>query len=201
MLSKEELIKLSDPDDSELNNDEYAAKLSVLSRGYPYYGQLKKKFPIHWMSFSGMYKRKRQYEIEIDSLFKRNVDGFIEFILYIGDVPKYMISPSVGRIDHSKGYIIGNFRWESAYSNSIESGIRNGWKHSEGIKLSNIKRRKIPNETVKIIRNFRIGKLKDLTETKFINYCIEWLNKKFDISISKCAIREILNNTTYKDVI
>ncbi len=202
MLSREELIELSNPDDTKFTQEEWMGKLSVISRGHPYYGLLKKEFPTHWMSFSGMHKRKKEYNIEIDSLFERNTNGFIEFILYLGDVPENMIIPTVGRIDHSKGYIVGNFRWESKGSNSSEVGIRNVKKYGwEQIRLSSIRDRRLSSEIVRVIKNTRVGQLKHLPREVFIKDCIEWIKKQFNISIGRTAIRYILDNKRYKDVV
>lgn len=38
--------------------------------------------------------------------------GMLGFIAEIGAIPDDMIRPSVGRIDHKKGYEPGNVRWE-----------------------------------------------------------------------------------------
>lgn len=200
MLSREELNELANFDDSKLTNEEYGGKISVISRGLPYYGKLKKEFPAHWSSFTGMHKRHKVKGVDIDSLFDRDVNGFIEFILYVGDIPKFMIDPSIGRIDHSKGYIVGNFRWESLSSNAKESSERNKDKM---LKLSierNFENRKIPNNIVKIIKDAKIGKLKNVSNGKFVSDCVEWLKNRFSIIVSKRTIYSILNGECYRDV-
>lgn len=102
------------------------AKTSVLNRGLPYYGGLKKKFPIHWSSFHNMWKRAKDPKIPcgISVRYNRNVNGFINFILDIGPIPDGIKQPSVGRIDHSDGYVFGNFKWQEKNENSTEAAIR-----------------------------------------------------------------------------
>jgi hypothetical protein len=118
METKSQLIELSNPPDNELTWEMKAAKNSVLSRGFPYYGKLKHCFPYHWSSFANMHKRGTYTE------FPRTVEGFIEFILYLGDVPLGMQSPTIGRKDHFKGYIRDNFEWQEFGANSRDATKR-----------------------------------------------------------------------------
>lgn len=63
-------------------------------------------------------------DIGVAECFERTVDGFIAFILYLGDVPCGMERPTVGRIDHDRGYELGNFTWQSMSENSKEVRVR-----------------------------------------------------------------------------
>jgi hypothetical protein len=36
-----------------------------------------------------------------------------------------MIKPTVGRIDHSKGYVLDNIKWEEYSENCRENALRN----------------------------------------------------------------------------
>lgn len=65
---------------------------------------------------------------DIDKSFSRSVEGFINFISYLGEVPENMLNPTIGRIDHSVGYYVGNFKWQSKSDNSKESINRVGIK-------------------------------------------------------------------------
>lgn len=97
---------------------------SVEARGYPYYHELNKQYPTHWSSFFGMHQRINQFKLDTD--FPRNYQGFKDFITYLGDVPVGMIKPTVGRKDHSLGYIRGNFAWQEHSENMAEVGSRIG---------------------------------------------------------------------------
>jgi hypothetical protein len=98
---------------------------SVEARGLPYYHGLNKQYPIHFSSFSRMHGRIWEFKLTTD--FPRTYQGFKDFVEYLGDVPVGMIRPSVGRKDHSLGYVRGNFGWQELSSNSLESVIRNGF--------------------------------------------------------------------------
>ena len=70
-------------------------------------------------SFKGCCDRVRDGKSpEIE--WPRSREGCIGFINEIGPVPKNMEKPSVGRIDHSKGYASGNIRWEEHKYNSVK---------------------------------------------------------------------------------
>lgn len=81
------------------------------------------KYPNHWRSFIRLQWRCEQRNIKTD--FPPSEDGFTAFVMYIGPFPKDMEQPSIGRIDHSKGYIYNNFKWEELADNHREAAVRN----------------------------------------------------------------------------
>lgn len=95
---------------------------SVEARGLPYYHGLNKQYPIHFSSFSRMHGRIWEFKLTTD--FPRTYQGFKDFVEYLGDVPVGMIRPSVGRKDHSLGYVRGNFGWQERSINSSECAFR-----------------------------------------------------------------------------
>lgn len=96
---------------------------SAVARGHTYYGCLRNLFSIHFTSFSCMHERINKSLLSTD--FPRNLEGFINYIIYMGPIPADMVKPTAGRIDHDKGYIIGNFSWQSSTENNKEVGLRN----------------------------------------------------------------------------
>lgn len=128
----------------ELNSKQLMAKLSVESRGLPYYGNLKKVFPIHFKRFKSMNHRRGKVNLE----FRNSVEGFINFIVEIGPIPEGMVFPSVGRKDHSKGYEVGNFRWQEFSENcSDRTGVDDPHKKLiENNKSGKLKGRKWYND-------------------------------------------------------
>lgn len=117
MRTKQELLSLLN---HNLTHQEEMGKRSAIARGLPYYGYLKSEYPQHFSSFSRMHARTLVSGKDCD--FPRNAEGFISFLLYLGDIPEGMISPTLGRKDHSKGYVIGNFAWEERSLNCSKAG-------------------------------------------------------------------------------
>lgn len=142
MLTRKELEDLVNIPDHKLDKYELMGKRSAFSRGLPYYGKLRSKFPIHFTSFADMHTRHKTKGIEISETFKRDVDGFINFLLYLGDLNTEY--DTLGRKDHSKGYIEGNFKWEPYWENYSEAALRN-------IKTNNlcVNSNELYNESVK----------------------------------------------------
>jgi hypothetical protein len=105
-----------------------AIRKSLRVRGYPHYGVWRTRFPIHFRSFSGMHNRARKLDRTVAPEFSRTLEGFRQFVDYMGPVPSGMIRPSVGRKDHAQGYVRGNFRWQSYVENSSEAAnrVKNG---------------------------------------------------------------------------
>jgi hypothetical protein len=62
--------------------------------------------------------------------FERTYESFEQFIVCMGPIPETMNRPSVGRLDHSKGYVFDieknawNFGWQSVADNSSEMARR-----------------------------------------------------------------------------
>jgi len=58
--------------------------------------------------------------------YARDASGFLEFVEDIGPYPQGMTWPTVGRKDHSLGYVPGNFAWQEMADNSRENIVRIG---------------------------------------------------------------------------
>jgi hypothetical protein len=79
----------------------------------------------YYKYFSNMIQRAKANRIECAFSFgQADLDRFIDII---GPIPMNMVSPTVGRYDHLKGYIFDgekdrwNFRWQEMIENSAES--------------------------------------------------------------------------------
>jgi hypothetical protein len=87
------------------------------------------KHPWHYQRFISMVARVKQTGVGCD--FKKTYEDFKLFIEVMGPIPSDMDTPSVGRIDHSKGYVFDtennrwNFAWQSMSDNAAESIRRN----------------------------------------------------------------------------
>jgi hypothetical protein len=74
--------------------------------------------------FKNMKRRERDFGIECD--FPYGQDGVDRWLKAIGQVPEGMKKPSIGRYDHSKGYVFDtemnrwNFRWQEMPDNLDE---------------------------------------------------------------------------------
>lgn len=122
MITIDQLNKLYHVDDAELSHHELMGKRSAVARGYPYYGRLKQDFNVHWSHFASIHKRVD--EKIVDTEFEYSPEGFIKFILCMQDYPNQMSDPTVGRLDHSKGYFTGNMIWQERSENSLEASSR-----------------------------------------------------------------------------
>jgi hypothetical protein len=112
-----------------MRNFKEMGKKSAIIRGYTFYGDLRKKYPTHFISWRNMFKRSKESGLPHDPDFSRTVDGFFDFIKYLGPIPENMIKPTIGRKDHSVGYMKGNFEWQESIENIRESCSRNEfWK-------------------------------------------------------------------------
>jgi hypothetical protein len=69
----------------------------------------------------------------IDCEFTWGLEQFNKWLEAIGPIPEGMKKPTVGRYDHSKGYVFDtennrwNFRWQERSENSREAGLTSGW--------------------------------------------------------------------------
>lgn len=98
--------------------------------------KIKRANPIFGTSFKHMMDRVKLYNLECS--YTRDEKGFLEFVKDIGEIPLNMKSPSVGRKDHTKGYVKGNFDWQERTENSYESAKRIGF----GTKIKGGRKRK-----------------------------------------------------------
>jgi hypothetical protein len=75
------------------------------------------RYPIEVRAFKGLTARAaRGYTTTI---WPRTTEGFYAFLATVGHAPK-MVKPSIGRIDHTKGYEPGNCLWQEHYENCID---------------------------------------------------------------------------------
>jgi hypothetical protein len=78
--------------------------------------------------FIYMIQRSKRYGMKCD--FTRGRAGFYRWLDIVGHIPEGMAKPSIGRYDHSKGYVFDatnnrwNFRWQERSENCRESGLR-----------------------------------------------------------------------------
>lgn len=142
---------------------------SVEARGLPYYRGLNKQYPIHFASFSNMHNRCKWYGLVTD--FPRDYQGFQDFIVYLGDVPIGMKRPTVGRKDHSLGYIKSNFEWQEFADNIEEMTTR-----------FNCQEARIKNTSSKIknnnLKEFLLSLTNDIEITKVLAYSLGYSGKK-----------------------
>jgi hypothetical protein len=81
--------------------------------------------------FGSMVNRARKGLIDCD--FSWGLNEFNRWLEVMGPIPENMKKPTVGRHDHSKGYIYDkensrwNFRWQERSENSREAGLTSGW--------------------------------------------------------------------------
>ena len=71
------------------------------------------------VAFKGCHNRVRDGKV-CSIFWPRSRQGYLDFCKEMGPKPTQMNKPSVGRIDHSRGYEPGNVRWEEHAVNSIK---------------------------------------------------------------------------------
>jgi hypothetical protein len=84
--------------------------------------------PSLWYWFKKMQERALYNDIECT--FAYDESGYQRFVEAIGPIPRRMKNPTVGRHDHSKGYVFDagydrwNFEWQERADNSRECADR-----------------------------------------------------------------------------
>jgi hypothetical protein len=196
MLKKKQLKRLLNIPDSELTIQEYAGKRSALARGLPYYGVLRSMYPQHFSSFGTMHWRLQEGTLACD--FPRDAEGFIDFLVYLGDVPAGMNRPSLGRDDHSVGYVRGNFAWQEMSENSSESVQRNRDYLNEFVSKGEGKPNAILNEElVRKIRRYRDKKLKRGWNRNQVSNAI---HHKLSDDVSLSTVKDVVYDRKWKGI-
>jgi hypothetical protein len=83
-----------------------------------------------YRTFRSMIRRAKDYGLNCE--FKLGKEGYDKFANIIGPIPSEMLKPTVGRYDHSLGYVFDNearrwnFRWQEFNENAKESAPRAG---------------------------------------------------------------------------
>jgi hypothetical protein len=93
------------------------------------YGIENQKYHKEILAFGRCHNRVRDGKVSFIE-WPRDKEGFIQFLLAVGPIPETMEKPSIGRIDHSKGYIAGNIQWEEHRINSGKT-IRTNYTNSK----------------------------------------------------------------------
>lgn len=118
------------------------------------------KFPKEALAFLYMQHRVKHRKLTatgMSTAWQRTPEGFLAFLKYVGNVPKSMKRPTIGRKNHSKGYQPGNCGWQEYSENCAESAIRNHIGKSRA-KKTRIKMKKSQNERRESERNKNDGK-------------------------------------------
>jgi hypothetical protein len=192
MFSKEELRDQYDKDIASLSGRYRAAKDRMDAKGFPYYGVFRERYANHLSSFKNMQKRVKDLGFDCD--FEHSINGFIEFLVYLGDVPDGIGRPSIGRYDHSKGYVKGNFRWESLSENSAEVGRRR--KHKRGEEAS---KAVLKNGEVRAMRLFRDALLEEGWSLRKVGRALKGALEANGMKSSITNLYYILSDKTFKE--
>lgn len=151
-----------------------------LSSGRSYYGVLGRTYSHHFKCFKNMHSRVKRNSLEVD--FSLDGEGLVDFIRYIGDIPAGMVKPTVGRQDHSLGYVRGNFAWQEHDENSGESntrGTRGNWGTARRELIA-----KRESELVAVFKHSsrlaaaKCAKLLGITNTVYTYYRVKSLMKR-----------------------
>lgn len=119
MLSKKQLLDIVlEEDDELLSRYALLGKKSARKRGVPYYGKLRELYPIHFQVYRYIIKQTGKVE------FSHNLEGFVDFLLDIGEIPKGLSKPSIRVIDPSKGYTWGNVSWIEGDKEKLRKSFR-----------------------------------------------------------------------------
>lgn len=90
--------------------------------------------------------------------------GLKDLIFDIGEIPQNIPEPSLGRLDHSSGYVKGNIFWQCVWENRAEASksgrARRGKTHSDETKAKMAKvklGKKFSEETKKLMSESAIS--------------------------------------------
>lgn len=193
MKSKDELQRILKNSQNFLTKEEIAGMRSALARGLPYYGRLRSHYRVHFQAFSNMHKRCSEFTLDCD--FERSAAGFVEFLLYLGDVPPNMRVPTLGRSDHDIGYVIGNFQWQEQSENAQESVLRNQPVNLKLMSGENNKGALLTSDRVRKMREFRNRKLAcGWSKARIIRF----ISSRTDVSMP--IVKRVILNLSYRDV-
>ncbi|QIG71302.1 hypothetical protein PQC16_gp195 [Rhizobium phage RHph_TM30] len=92
---------------------------SVKSRGHETWTLLEDNLKIYLPYFVGMHNRVRDGKSPSIE-WTRTIEGLKLFVEHIGEIPAHLSKPSVGRIRHEEGYIVGNVQWDEYSWNSVK---------------------------------------------------------------------------------
>lgn len=84
------------------------------------YGDFGRDHPIHLGRFFDLQRRAKSVGTDLSF----DLEGFRRFVSIIGPIPSSMLRPSVGRCNHSLGYVEGNYEWQEFEENCRESAVR-----------------------------------------------------------------------------
>lgn len=102
--------------------DPNAVKKRMIGRGDNYWGELNELETLCRKKLKLIHDRCKRDNLITD--FSNSRQGLRELVEYLGEVPDDMEVPSVGREDHSKGYIRGNFGWQELSENLADGAMR-----------------------------------------------------------------------------
>ena len=97
-------------------------KLNPYSLFSNYSGDLYDSRNVYKRAFYGMQRRVHIKNFDCD--FNNDDEGFEDFLDCMGLIHDSMEWPSVGRIDHDEGYIVGNIQWQEVKDNCSDAGKR-----------------------------------------------------------------------------
>lgn len=121
-------------------------KLSIAGRSRSPYSFLGKEYPIHLAHLKGVIGRCKSGYCDTD--LTPDEKGLQQFVKEIGPVPSELLANgvrrTVGRKDHSKGYVSGNYEWQSQSQNSKEMAERTWSKPGEYKRRSRIMKKAAP---------------------------------------------------------
>ena len=85
------------------------------------YGNIKLVYPEFNVYWNWMHDRAKLVGTDLT----RDCFGYFEFVCELGPIPPDIDRPTVGRKDHAKGYVSGNYKWQEFVDNARENTSRN----------------------------------------------------------------------------